>query len=558
MRFKLGDIVTGKGDYYAYTNKDSLMVVTDIKNNSEMTVLIVGHTYGRELKKEYSVCNNEKYFEITTFEEYTNSHSDISVMEEEYIQQIVNDLIAKAERQKPYVLSDEKRAELLEEMKELLTKYRYHPTDDGLNMILDEWCKNKADLIRLFEKHPNYNGKFQIVFDYDYDRIIDLEAIRDFKNWLIQDDVKGTLLKKIKIGVFEYEELVDICDRLYSLYRTFHRNYNIKTINGKTEKEFADEYLHFKKYKDAYDDNWTEVTICNGKAYTSDSYAKYCKVDNVYSVLNATYMLSQFVNDDAKYYFENYFPSAKIRKGQKLSRAINKILGMLGIDKLPDYNKEFAKFADAINPLKIKRHTVISCHPIDYFTMSFGNSWSSCQTIDKENDRGIGGDTTFRGCSSSGTMSYMLDGTSCLFYTIVADYNGNTLELEDKVNRCMFHYYDNQLVQGRVYPQSNDNGAGGLYKDIREIVQKVFADCLEQPNIWTNKSGTDACCRVISSSGTHYKDYANFDNCNVSTLKDDKEYHLAVNVGSYPICPHCGTVHSRTRNIECYDCNRRD
>ena len=80
----------------------------------------------------------------------------------------------------PYVLSDEMRKELLEEMKTLLIQYHYHPTDAGLNAILDEWCKNKADLIRMFEKHPNYNGKFQIAFDCDFDRKLDVEKAMEF------------------------------------------------------------------------------------------------------------------------------------------------------------------------------------------------------------------------------------------------------------------------------------------------------------------------------------------------------------------------------------------
>ena len=337
----------------------------------------------------------------------------------------------------------------------------------------------------------------------------------------------------------------------------FERYGFINEINGKTYNYYYNELERFKKHRKAYEKD-ENIYTWGSIAYDAKSYENYERLEYLDNILYSDNMLEQFVNENARDYFGRYFKDANIKKGQKLSRAVNKVLSMIGIDKHQDYNKEFAKFADAINPLKIKRHTVISIHPIDFFTMSFGNSWSSCHTIDKENDRGISSDTSWRGCNSSGTMSYMLDETSCMFYTVDASYNGNTIELENKINRCMFHYYDNQLVQGRVYPQSNDSGANSLYRDIREIAQKVFSDMLEVPNYWTNKNGTSVCYDRIISTGTHYKDYYNYDNCNVSTLKDDRSSHKFINVGHNPICPSCGKTHTRTRNIECYSCNDRD
>lgn len=558
MSFKVGDIIKGvRGNGYSATNFESLlMVINDDGEDMQVKILYHASQYS-QIGRTYYVDNDDEKFKIITFEEYLTEYPNCYKCSNDRLEIFLDAYVNPQQENETYVLSDEMRAELIEEMKTLLTRFRYQPTEMALNKILDEWCKNKGNLIRMFEKHPNYNGKFQITFDMDFDRTIDRNAVNNFRWWLLSEDVRKSLLREVKKGVFTYTELVEICQRLYNKYRLFERFDDIREINGKTYKEYTSEYAHFKKYQDNYEYDENIVTW-NCKAYDRTSYNNYENIGMIDDILYSSSTLEQFVNDSAKNYFANYFPNAKIKKGQKLSRAVNKILTMVGLDKHKDYNKEFAKFADAINPLKLKRHTVISIHPIDYFTMSFGNSWSSCHTIDKENDRGIASDSSWRGCNSSGTMSYMLDESSCIFYTIDAAYNGNTLELEDKINRCMFHYNDGQLVQGRVYPQSNDSGSNGLYKDIREIVQKVFADMLEVPNYWTNKGGTDECSNVISSKGTHYKDYENFDNCNVSTLKDDKVIRKMIKVGHYPICPHCGTEHSRTKNIECSSCSSRN
>lgn len=552
--FKVGDIITGKPyNGYSVTTDEALMIVMDV-GIDEIHTKVLYHTDCCYLYDENYVEPSE--FVLCTFtefeEKYPNCHKCAAKDIEYFLKTYIKPTRPETE---PYVLSDEMRKELLTEMKELLIKYHYHPTDEGLNKILDEWCKEKADLIRLFEKHPNYNGKFQIVFDHDYDRTIDRNAICRFAQWLYNDEVQNVFRKEVKLGAFTYNELRKICTRLWSMYCIFDNN-NVFEVNGKTSKEYYDEYNHFYKLKRKYEyDNNIYIDDYSYNAYDRAIYKLSEKIGEIYYMLTHTAYIDQLVNKRAENRFAEHFPEAKIREGQRLSRAINKVLSELGINKLPNYNKEFAKFADAINPLTITRHTVLSIHPVDFYTMSFGNSWASCHTIDKKNDRDIDLDHGYRGCNSSGTESYMLDATSCIFYTVSADYNGNQLELQDKINRNMFHYDDNRLVQGRVYPQSNDEGANDLYKAIREIVHKVFADMLDVPNYWDNKKGYDECMDAIYSEGTHYRDYENFDNCNVSILKDSGDTHRSIIVGHNPICPCCGNTHQITENIECNHCN---
>lgn len=256
----------------------------------------------------------------------------------------------------------------------------------------------------------------------------------------------------------------------------------------------------------------------------------------------------QFMTNEKIELIKRKYPDFKAVAGQKTSRAMNKLFAMIGLDKHPNYNREFAKYADAINPLKVTRHTVISINLIDYLTMSFGNSWASCHTIDKENQRGR--QNAYQGCYSSGTLSYALDSTSIVLYTVDSSYNGNEYYLEDKINRQMFHFGEDKLAQGRLYPQDCDSGANDTYTQFRNLMQEVIAYSLGIPNLWLLRRGIDICKEHIVSFGTHYRDYYHFDNCSISFLKNS-ENENKLQVGANPICIECGCTHSREDNINC-------
>ena len=240
-------------------------------------------------------------------------------------------------------------------------------------------------------------------------------------------------------------------------------------------------------------------------------------------------------------------PSLKVRAGQKTSRAINKLCCYLGFDKVDGYNREFAKYADSLNPLSIKRHTVLSINPLDYLTMSFGNSWASCHTIDKSNKRGM--PNSYSGCYSSGTISYMLDPSSMVLYTVDTSYEGNEYWDQPKINRQMFHWGEEKLVQGRLYPQDND-GDDSSYAPYRNIVQDIMSTIFGFPNLWTLKKGTSEASKYIESYGTNYPDYYHFENCSISRIKGS-ENENRFTVGVRPICIDCGDRHSNNENISC-------
>lgn len=389
------------------------------------------------------------------------------------------------------IITREEREAIYDDMTNLLDKYGYNWTADAIYEIIDTWAEQKADLIRLFKKHPNYvEGKFLIAFNQDWNREINTEGAWRFARWI---DMNLPVI---------YENLP--C-RL---------------------KQKVDDWQCTHYY-------YTRIYIPRETNFLYSSTEVYAR---------------QLMDEDSIEWFNDIDPELHFTVGMKMSRAINKLCTYLGINKLPDYNKEFAKYADSVNPLKIVRHTILSINPLDYLTMSFGNSWASCHTIDKENVRCM--PNSYHGQYSSGTISYMLDKVSMVFYTVDAEYDGNEYYFEDKINRCMFHYGKDKLIQGRVYPQDNDNNGGGIYKDIREIVQRVLTTCLEIPNYWNTKRGIEYIGDYVETRGTHYPDYRNFNNCCISFPKDMEINECQIVIGHKPICVNCGYEHSDSENID--------
>lgn len=264
------------------------------------------------------------------------------------------------------------------------------------------------------------------------------------------------------------------------------------------------------------------------------------------------YYKEQLLDSEMAEMIKQSYPDIKgIAAGQKTSRAVNKICKLLGVNKREDYEREYAKYSDAINPLDVVRHTILSVNPVDYLLSSNGNSWSSCHTLDKNNPNG------FSGCHCSGTMSYLLDGTTMVYYQVDKEYDGNDLEFEPKIIRQLFHYKDGILVQGRLYPQCND-GKNSLYTPIRAQLQKIIADCLVAPNLWRKKGGTSACCSVINSEGTHYRDYECQSECSVSKIikmiPKGRVDNRHMTVGHDIYCVKCGDWHDMESTLLCEDC----
>lgn len=372
----------------------------------------------------------------------------------------------------------------------------------------------------------------------EHDAILrNMEDLLDRYDYIYEEDALNTI---IKTWAMQKEDLIT--------HFKLHPNY----LEGKFMIVFNHDYDREVDFSAGYRFlNWLKCQIEKSEATNEMIYA----LDSINILL---YAHKKTVPDALATTIPESF---HIHSGMKTTRAVNKICVSVGLDQIHQYvtndvtgrtkdigyNFEFAKLSDAYSPLSIVRHTVLSINPLDYLTMSFGNSWASCHTIDKENRRG--GANNYQGCYSSGTISYMLDQTSMVLYTVDADYSGDEFWNQDKIIRQMFHWGEEKLIQGRLYPQSND-GHSDVYRPYREIVQKLVSEMWDFPNRWTVSKGTAAAGKYITSYGTNYQDYSHYDDCTLSRVRDSNNESYII-VGEEPICIYCGEEHNFEENISC-------
>ena len=401
------------------------------------------------------------------------------------------------------------REQLKNEIFEVLEEYDWEPADEGIDALLDEWWEKKGQpMTELFGHHPNYiNGKFMIVLDDTvYVRGIDTGKLIELKDY-----VHEWLCNK-----YAY---VDVCED--------------NNVEG----------------------NWYCTVTSHGynlHRYTRENLAYIDNVVNAFDIVIEN-LYSKLVTDEMEAKIKALDNDFHVHSGQKITKFIGKICREIGVDQSLYYNRRYAIFCDNFSPKEFKRKTVISWNPIDYFLMSNGNSWSSCHTTNKSNHS-----SGYGGMYCGGTESYMLDGVSIVFYSIREDYFGEEYEREPKIERCMFHIDPerNFFIQGRVYPQSSD-GAGGTYKSVREIMQKLMSEVWNIDNKWILKRGTSICSNLSESIGLHYKDYQCFPGCNVSfnkSVDDVKQKAKPITIGHNGICITCGSTHRNNDYITCGCC----
>ncbi len=404
-----------------------------------------------------------------------------------------------------YEISGKIMSDIKDEFIRELENRNYRYSDFAIDDILDEWYHQKQGLLSLLSKHPNWEPeRLMVHFDADYSRRLDTNVTFSFFYWL-----RDNAMPIIDIG----------------------------------EKAC--------KWNQCYEFMWK---YCKGETYLPEIY------DRIEQVFNSDTLRYENCSINPLTEINKLIPELHARVGQKNTKIVGKICTHFGFDKikkygikinpatgeveenalLDSYDKQFAKYCDALSPIKVTRHTCISLNPIDYLLMSNGNSWRSCHYI--------GDYASDAGCYSSGTISYMLDKHSIIFYTVDAGFNGVCIEREPKITRQVFGYNDFQLLQSRLYPQNNDTGAIDTYTDIRNIMQKVVADCLAAPNRWIKKSVHN----VIHGYGaTCYADWdCQSSLCSTSVLRGKENDNLEpITLGAQPICIDCGEVHSYEDSI---------
>lgn len=392
-----------------------------------------------------------------------------------------------------------------------LLKHNGHEcTEHGVCAMLDKYFKQKEPLIKMFMTSKNYIGNMRIAVEKEFDRTIDARGVRSF--------------------------FIDLERRLYTSEMLKTTDDNGKTlfdnlVTGKKTLSISE--LPSKNAQDA-----------KRKAVQSFDYSDYAT--------HKSHQDREHLHDCFNFFYNYYYPvingeykpntDITIPNGTKTSRAFNKICMHYGVDKLhPEtkivngvektvypYDKEFAKYSDLVSVGTRKMHFVISLNPLDYFTMSCGVNWTSCQHI-------------YSGGAKGGAMSYILDKVSIITF-VVENLNGDIHNIP-KVYRQMFHYEKSLFVQNRLYPQGND-GATNLYDKFRGFMIEEFTDLLDTDNEWTHKVGANNCIHHIREGRNymHYRDYIRNSCATIfyPTNNEPKVKDHVMTIGHEGICVKCG------------------
>lgn len=399
---------------------------------------------------------------------------------------------------------------LVTDMMALLTKYKHDNTELGVCNILDTYFTNKKHLIEMFKTSEHYVGNMRICVDVELQRNSNAYEVRKF-------------CEDFPHNVGARDHFIKYVDENGKSLKDYSRT-GVKKLKARNLC-----YGNLRETIAANSDNRKKFNFDGSTKASAEDYDRFWNMIYGFKDSHGSTLSRHTVNILTQYNINGRFA-----EGMKTSRAFNRVCSIHGVDKLPAYNKMFAEYADMVSGLKRNMKFYISVNPLDYLTMSFGNSWSSCHTIDKENSRRMA--NGYQGMHCGGTMSYMLDATSIITYV----HNHATEDHEEgKVYRNMFHFDGGTLIQGRVYPQGND-GATDLYKTFRGFMQDEMAKLLKlTDNNWVKKSG--GCYDNTVSYGVHYRDYEHFEDCCVTYPKEmpNASNHTVV-IGHSRICPQCG------------------
>lgn len=511
-------------------------------------------------------------------------------------------------------ISDENMNALRRETRWLLQKFGYNT--ESLQDVLNVWHRNNGWMMNLMSNHPSWHeDKFMISYETEVERHISKSGINKFRNWAISETQKLSYWDKFlaEIDYLSYCTMCDLRTQYSNVYDTMSNcEDNVWSYRHclPQEKENEDDTVelilngkdknYYWEMKDKMDKTISQYDERNDKIYVKGTNNKIDAAIAVFNVLSS--VDKQFIDESLADRFNNYLRygnfETEAKKGQKVSKLIAKFCIEIGLDKVKDeqdvsftdqngevhnkvkdmgYNYYFySVFADAINPTKKKMIVCFSLNPIDWLTMSFGNSWASCHTIDVDQLRKEQGDGThnYHGMYSSGTMSYMLDSSSIIMYYVNPESkdeleNGIAHpELRDKFKRCVFCIGENKIIQSRVYPDGRNKDEGTdedgiatqLATDMRTQFEEMISRCMNVPNNWVYKAGTGTASEMTDSRGTHYRDYLNYSDCGTVYLKIGERLVKNTNeikIGHDPICPCCGKEHHYQENIQCEDCISR-
>lgn len=408
---------------------------------------------------------------------------------------------------------------LTDDMMALLTKYHHRNTEHGVCTILNKFFLNKRELIDMLTTSTHYNGDMRIVLDVELERTNSTNEVRR---------CCCNFLDKIKARDAIVKTMDDKGKTIKDYLKTGRMSFCAKDfLDAKLRKSLTTNVKNLSQF-----DFETGETLESIKSYDELNTLLSNGFGN-----NPFSTLSKSVVDAAA----NLKTPIDLAEGMKTSRAFNKVCVAYGLDKINPtetsvvengelvtkttypYDKFFAQYADLVSGHKRNMKFFISVNPLDYLTMSLGNSWTSCHSIE-------------RGGWKGGCVSYMLDNSSIITYAHCS--MPESVE-EGKVYRNMFHYHNGALLQSRIYPKEND-GLTNLYKVFMSVVRNEISSLIGvSKDSWTRIKGNYL--DHVTSVGKHYRDYNNYDRFTFSySTEIDGAADSVIDIGHNPICACCG------------------
>lgn len=163
------------------------------------------------------------------------------------------------------------------------------------------------------------------------------------------------------------------------------------------------------------------------------------------------------------------------RANSKTNKSIGKVCAKYGVDKSDFYNQKFTTYSEKCGAKPKKQKLYLSVALVDFLSMAWGDSWSSCFAPTAELDG------SYSGMHREGTMIYASDEVSFIVSVVDLDKIDEYGRVAPLNKRMHGAYLDGRLLTSLVYPHvSNAN----LSKEMRSVVQKIFAKCEKTANKW--------------------------------------------------------------------------
>jgi len=258
-------------------------------------------------------------------------------------------------------------------------------------------------------------------------------------------------------------------------------------------------------------DKKLKINLLNRIINCSEDGRTVCKEIEDYNILEIEKLLEQ-TNSKFKGRVKQLFTP-----GLKLSKLFAKLI------QEDSLNIEYSKILQEAKPLSI----YLGIRPIDFLTMSDGNSWSSCHSI------------SAGGCYQTGGMSLSNDQ-----YSIIA-WAGEEL---GKEWRQVFYVDPKQklIVASRAYPATN-SGATEL---IKRYLKKLIFDGTEEEVIIAKGSNVEKYLETHEDE-LFYNDIKEGFTENVFALYKKGKKPNPIVIGKEVRCPTCGGYLDDPENIYC-------